>query len=138
LPSETAIAEATISAPTVTAVSLPTNTPEGRLSQPGNYEGYSQPLYHERTSSSQYIPMRDGTKLAASSSVRSGWKDGEHSLAGDLDTHPLSSREDIGVAMAPNFIEVWLCCSLCGCTRQRGFIWNFSRAILARRNKRRL
>jgi len=43
----------------------PTNTPEGRLSQPGKYEGYSQPLYHERSSTSQYITMRDGTKLAA-------------------------------------------------------------------------
>jgi hypothetical protein len=42
-----------------------TNTPERRLSKPGEYEGYSQPLYSERTSSSQYITMRDGTKLAA-------------------------------------------------------------------------
>jgi putative CocE/NonD family hydrolase len=42
-----------------------TNTPEERLSKPGEYKGYSQPLYNERTSSSQYITMRDGTKLAA-------------------------------------------------------------------------
>jgi uncharacterized protein len=42
-----------------------TSTPERRLSKPGEYEGYSQPLYNERTSSSQYITMRDGTKLAA-------------------------------------------------------------------------
>jgi putative CocE/NonD family hydrolase len=65
LPSETPIPMSTISAPTVTAASLPTNTPEGRLSQPGNYKGYSQPLYYERSSTSQYITMRDGTKLAA-------------------------------------------------------------------------
>ncbi|HET9910775.1 MAG TPA: CocE/NonD family hydrolase [Anaerolineales bacterium] len=57
LPSETASPMPTISAPT--------NTPEERLSQPGNYAGYSQPLYEGRISSSQYIPMRDGTKLAA-------------------------------------------------------------------------
>jgi predicted acyl esterase len=57
--------ETTIPMPTVTAASLPTNTPGVRLSLPGKYEGYSQPLYNERTSSSQYITMRDGTKLAA-------------------------------------------------------------------------
>ena len=65
LPSETTIPISTISAPTATVASLPANTPEARLSQPGNYEGYSQPLYDRRTSSSQYITMRDGTKLAA-------------------------------------------------------------------------
>jgi putative CocE/NonD family hydrolase len=54
----------TIPAPTA-AASLPTNAPEGRVSQPGKYEGYSQPLYEETTSSSQYITMRDGTRLAA-------------------------------------------------------------------------
>ncbi len=64
-PGETTTPKSTVSVPTVTAASLPTNTPEERLSQPGNYEGYSQPLYHQRSSSSQYIPMRDGTKLAA-------------------------------------------------------------------------
>jgi len=48
-----------------TISALTTNTPEELLSQPGNYKGYSQPLYEGRTSSSQYIPMRDGTKLAA-------------------------------------------------------------------------
>jgi uncharacterized protein len=51
--------------PTVTAASLLTNTPEVRLSQPGKYEGYSQPLYTEKSVTSQYITMRDGTKLAA-------------------------------------------------------------------------
>jgi len=65
LPSAPIIPASTISAPTVTAPSLPTNAPEGRVSQPGKYEGYSQPLYDERESSSQYITVRDGTKLAA-------------------------------------------------------------------------
>jgi putative CocE/NonD family hydrolase len=59
LPSETVIPTSTIPSP------LPTNTPEGRLSQPGRYEGYSQPLYDGRSATSQYITMRDGTKLAA-------------------------------------------------------------------------
>jgi putative CocE/NonD family hydrolase len=65
LPSATTIPTSTIPVPAVTAASLPANTPERRLSRPGTYVGYSQPLYNERTSSSQYIPMRDGTKLAA-------------------------------------------------------------------------
>jgi uncharacterized protein len=65
LPSATTIPASAISAPTVTAASLPTNTPEGRLSQPGKYKGYSQPLYDEISTTSQYITMRDGTKLAA-------------------------------------------------------------------------
>ena len=65
LSSETTIPKSTISAPMVTAASFPTNTPEVRLSQPGKYEGYSQALYQGRTSTSQYITMRDGTKLAA-------------------------------------------------------------------------
>ena len=65
LPSETTIPIPTISAPTVTFASLPTNSPDGSLSGPGKYEGYSQPLYNARSSTSQYITMRDGTKLAA-------------------------------------------------------------------------
>jgi putative CocE/NonD family hydrolase len=65
LPSETPIPMATISVPTVAAASLPANAPGGRLSQPGKYAGYSQPLYNERVSTSQYVTMRDGTKLAA-------------------------------------------------------------------------
>jgi uncharacterized protein len=60
LPSATALP-----APTGTAARLPTNTAEARVSQPGKYEGYSQPLYPERTSTSQYLTVRDGTKLAA-------------------------------------------------------------------------
>jgi len=60
LPSET-----NIPMPTVTAASLPTSTPSARLSQPGNYKGYSQPRYDEISTTSQYITMRDGTKLAA-------------------------------------------------------------------------
>ena len=65
LPSATTVPMATISAPTVTAASLPTNTPDVRISQPGKYKGYSQPLYDEISTTSQYVPMRDGTKLAA-------------------------------------------------------------------------
>jgi putative CocE/NonD family hydrolase len=57
LPSETTIPVSTSSAQT--------NTPEGHLSQPGKYKGYSQPLFNERFSTSQYITMRDGTKLSA-------------------------------------------------------------------------
>lgn len=64
-PGETAIPTSTTSAPTAIAASLPANTSEERLSQPGKYKGFSQPLYHESSSTSQYIPMRDGTKLAA-------------------------------------------------------------------------
>ncbi len=87
LPSATPISISTISAPMVTFASLPTNTPNGRLSGPGKYEGYSQPLYNERSSTSQYITMRDGTKLAALIlRTCSEWRAGEHSLAGDLDT----------------------------------------------------
>ena len=64
VPSGTRLPTSTIPTPTVTAASLPTNTPEQRLSEPGKYEGYSQALYTERSGSSQYITMRDGTKLA--------------------------------------------------------------------------
>ena len=57
LPSETTIPKSTISTPTAPSEEL--------LSQPGNYKGYSQPLYDEISTTSQYITMRDGTKLAA-------------------------------------------------------------------------
>ena len=57
LPSETTIPKPTISTPTAPSEEL--------LSQPGNYKGYSQPLYDEISTTSQYITMRDGTKLAA-------------------------------------------------------------------------
>jgi putative CocE/NonD family hydrolase len=62
---ETTIPKLKTPAPTVTADSLRTNTPEGRVSQPGIYEGYSRPLYEGRAATSEYITMRDGTKLAA-------------------------------------------------------------------------
>ncbi|HTP09334.1 MAG TPA: CocE/NonD family hydrolase [Anaerolineae bacterium] len=65
LPSVTTIPASTFSTPTVVAANLPTKTPKPRLSQAGKYEGYSQPLYYEWSSTSQYITMRDGTKLAA-------------------------------------------------------------------------
>ena len=63
--SATTTPTSTILAPAVTAASLPTNTPDERVSKPGNYKGYSQPLYDEMSTTSQYITMRDGAKLAA-------------------------------------------------------------------------
>lgn len=36
-----------------------------KISQPGEYEGYSEPLYDEWVRISQYVTVRDGTKLAA-------------------------------------------------------------------------
>ena len=35
-----------------------------RISRPGIYEGYSQPLYREWNKTSRYVTVRDGTKLA--------------------------------------------------------------------------
>jgi len=35
-----------------------------RITEPAKYEGYSQPIYDEWVRSSQYITVRDGTKLA--------------------------------------------------------------------------
>src|SRR4030042_2357463 len=35
-----------------------------KVSSPGKYQGYSAPIYSEWVRSSQYIPARDGTKLA--------------------------------------------------------------------------
>jgi len=35
-----------------------------KISSPGRYEGYSAPVYSEYVRTSQYIPTRDGTKLA--------------------------------------------------------------------------
>jgi putative CocE/NonD family hydrolase len=35
-----------------------------RISHPGIYEGYSQPLYNQWNKTSQYVTVRDGTKLA--------------------------------------------------------------------------
>ncbi len=65
LPTETAIPKSTAAVVTAAATGVPTITQEERVSQPGSYEGYSEPMYDESSSSSQYIPMRDGTKLAA-------------------------------------------------------------------------
>jgi len=35
-----------------------------KISSPGKYQGYSQPIYDEWVRISQYVPVRDGTKLA--------------------------------------------------------------------------
>jgi hypothetical protein len=40
------------------------NAGEERVSLPGVYKGYSQPVYEEWIRTSQYVPVRDGTKLA--------------------------------------------------------------------------
>lgn len=37
---------------------------EERISKPGKYEGYSESIYEEWTRISQYVTVRDGTKLA--------------------------------------------------------------------------
>jgi predicted acyl esterase len=37
---------------------------DGRISSPGIYQGFSQPLYAEMIKTSQYVSVRDGTKLA--------------------------------------------------------------------------
>jgi putative CocE/NonD family hydrolase len=46
------------------AVFLSSVNAQERISRPGQYKGYSQPIYEEWVRSSQYITVRDGTKLA--------------------------------------------------------------------------
>ena len=41
----------------------PAPTPQ-KISAPGKYQGYSAPIYNEWVRFSQYVPARDGTKLA--------------------------------------------------------------------------
>ena len=36
-----------------------------KISAPGRYQGYSQPVYKEWVRISQYVTVRDGTRLAA-------------------------------------------------------------------------
>ncbi len=38
--------------------------PRGRISKPGQYEGYSQVLFDGWQRTSQYLAMRDGTRIA--------------------------------------------------------------------------
>jgi hypothetical protein len=42
----------------------PTAAVPQKISSPGRYEGYSAPVYTEWVRTSQYVPARDGTKLA--------------------------------------------------------------------------
>jgi putative CocE/NonD family hydrolase len=35
-----------------------------KISSPGKYQGYSRPIYEEWVRTSEYVPVRDGTKLA--------------------------------------------------------------------------
>src|SRR5678809_638605 len=46
------------------ALILLAGTLSAAVSKPGEYSGFSEPLYTEWVRSSQYIPMRDGVKLA--------------------------------------------------------------------------
>jgi putative CocE/NonD family hydrolase len=48
----------------VSARTAPSPSQEEKLSKPGVYGGYSKPLYSEWVRSSQYVAVRDGTRLA--------------------------------------------------------------------------
>lgn len=53
--------------PALLAILLPSvglHSEESRLSSPGEYRGYSSPAYSESVRTSQYVEVRDGTKLA--------------------------------------------------------------------------
>lgn len=64
------IAAIVLAAATLTAcATTPLNTPNAdltisRVSAPGQYQGWSRELYTEWVRTSQYIPVRDGTRLA--------------------------------------------------------------------------
>jgi len=49
--------------PGLSAQEGPASTTQ-KISEPGRYEGYSKPIYKEYVRTSQYIPARDGTRLA--------------------------------------------------------------------------
>jgi len=46
------------------AIAPVTAQEEGMISRPGEYGGYSEPIYDEWVRISQYVTVRDGTKLA--------------------------------------------------------------------------
>ena len=46
------------------ATPTPPPTDQGKVSQLGQYSGYSTPMYTEWVRTSQYVAVRDGTKLA--------------------------------------------------------------------------
>ena len=48
-----------------------------KISQPGQYSGYSQPIYHGMVCRSVYVPMRDGVRLAVDYCLPQGLPDGE-------------------------------------------------------------
>jgi len=50
---------------------------EEKISAPGRYSGYSKPLYQGMKCASQYVPMRDGVRLAVDACVPRGLKAGE-------------------------------------------------------------
>ncbi|MFD5242323.1 hypothetical protein [Streptomyces tendae] len=49
---------------TGTTAAPPVAGTEPRISRPGEYAGYSPGLYEEWVRTSQYLPARDGTRLA--------------------------------------------------------------------------
>jgi putative CocE/NonD family hydrolase len=52
------------SAPPAPATSRPAATASQPSARPGEYQDYSQPLYSDWVKTSQYVAMRDGTRLA--------------------------------------------------------------------------
>ena len=48
------------------------NSAQKKVSQPGRYSGYSQPIYQDMITRSVYVPMRDGVRLAVSYSLPKG------------------------------------------------------------------
>jgi putative CocE/NonD family hydrolase len=60
----TAPAPTATSIPAPTATSLPAATASQPGSRPGQYQGDSQPVYSDWIKTSQYVAMRDGTRLA--------------------------------------------------------------------------
>jgi uncharacterized protein len=55
----------TVVVTTPAATKAPTPSPLPRISEYGKYQGYSKSSYITHVKSSQYIPVRDGTRLAA-------------------------------------------------------------------------
>ena len=48
----------------VLAMSAPAAAQNEKISRPGEYSGYSEPVYSEWQRTSFYVEVRDGTKLA--------------------------------------------------------------------------
>lgn len=98
----TALKNSRLPSETAFPTSLPTSTPFGRISQPGEYKGYPQSHYIQWVTASQYVTVRDGTKLAVS--IYRPAKDGqpENNPLPVVWTHTRYHREEILYA------EPWL------------------------------